>query len=121
MGTNPYEAPQADIGGGAGAQASAAGAAAKPLPPELEMKAMELLGQKRSRLTGISFAVAGAVCVGILTLLLGLLLALIVGGALAGIIARAFVKSKTEALADEVCAELGLPRGSFRPDTRYLL
>lgn len=118
MGSNPYEAPQADIGGAATPQGSAA---ARPLPPDVEMKAMELLGRKRSRLTGISFAVAGAVCVGLLALVLGLLLAFIVGGAIAGAIARGYVKSQTERLADEVCAELGLPPGSFRPDTSYLL
>ena len=85
------------------------------------MKATELLGRKRSRLTGIAFAVSGAVCVGLLTLVLGFLLAFIVGGALAGAIARGYVKSQTERLAAEVCTELGLAPGSFNPDPRYLL
>ena len=114
MVSNPYEAPQADITGGAASPAAA------PLPPDLEMKAMELLGRKRSRVTGISFAVSGAVCVGLLALVLGLLLAFIVGGAIGGAIARAYVGSQTERLVAEVCAELGIPPGSFKPET-YLL
>jgi hypothetical protein len=125
MGSNPYEAPKADLAktdlaGGAPLLAGTVAVSA-PLPPELELKATALLGQKRSRLTGISFAVTGAACVGLMALLTGLVWAFIVGGALAGAISRAYVKSRTERLAEEVCAELGLPPGSFKPDANYLL
>jgi hypothetical protein len=90
------------------------------LPPEVELRAMELLGRKRSRLTGTSFAIAGAICVAALAFVTGLLWAFVVGGAIAGAISKAYVRSRTALLVAEVCAELGIPPGSFKPEG-YLL
>jgi hypothetical protein len=117
MGTNPYEAPQADISSGG---APGLSEATSSLPPEVELKAMELLGRKRSLSTGASFAVSWAACIAVLMFVTGLVWAFIVGGALAGVISRSFVRARTPRLVAEVCAELGLRPGSFRPE-RYLL
>ena len=119
MGTNPYEAPHADIQT-AGAAPPGLSDGTSSLPPEVELKAMALLGHKRSRSTGASFAVAWAASIAVLMFVTGLLWAFIVGGALAGVISRAWVRSRTPRLVAEVCAELGLPPGSFQPE-RYLL
>src|SRR6476646_3453661 len=119
MGTNPYEAPQADIHIGAGGVPGLSEATASR-PPEVGLRAMELLGGKRSRAAGASFAVAGAACIAVLMFVTGLVWAFVVGGALAGVISRSFVRARTPRLVAEVCAELGLAPGSFRPE-RYLL
>src|SRR5215468_4000311 len=115
MGTNPYEAPQADRAGKA-PQTEEGGATPPPeLPPELEMKAMELLGRKRSRATGASFAVMWAVCTGVLALVTGLVWAAIAGGILAGVISKFYVSDQTPRYIERVSAELGIPPGAFRP------
>lgn len=119
MGSNPYEAPQADITGGVPPAAGVAEGATR-LPPELENRATQLLGAKRSRATGMAFAIAGASCIGVCSLLLGLLLGFIVGGALATVISKAYVRGQTPRYIREVCSELGIPPGAFRPE-QYLL
>jgi hypothetical protein len=119
MGSNPYEAPRADITGGAPPSPGAAQPVAE-LSPELEMKAMELLGRKRSRSTGASFAVSWAVCTGVLALVTGLFWAVVIGGALAGVISKAYVAGQTPRLVEQVSSELGIPPGAFKPE-RYLL
>jgi hypothetical protein len=116
---NPYEPPKSDIVAGAFSSGSGL-AAGQALPPDIEAKAMELLGRKRSRAAGISFAVAWAVCTPMLLLVTGLLLALIIGGALAGAISKLYVKSSTQAFVTQVSRELGIPPGAFRPE-RYLI
>lgn len=120
MGTNPYEAPRAEIGNAATAPLPGLSDGASLLPPEVELRAMTLLGQKRSRTAGASFAVAWAACSGVLIFVTGVAWAFIVGGILAGVISRAYVGSRTPALVAQVCDELGLPLGSFRPE-QYLL
>jgi hypothetical protein len=119
MGSNPYEAPQADITGRASSPPGAEDPVA-PLSPEMENRATQLLGSKRSRAGGASFAIAGAICVGVMMLLFGLFLGLIIGGALAGAISRAYVRARTPRYIEQVCAELGIPRRAFNPE-RYLL
>ena len=119
MAPNPYEAPKTDIAVGPGPQAPGAATVPTPLPPEVERKAFELFGQKRSRLTGISFAVSGVFCIGLMSVLTGMLVGFILGGALGGAIAKVFVRSQTGRLAGQVCAELGIPRWAFNPE-RYL-
>lgn len=114
MEQNPYEPPKADIGVG-----SSSGSG-QPLPADVEAKAMELLGRKRSSAAGISFAVAWAVCTPLLLLVTGLLLALIIGGVAAGAISKLYVKSRTQAYVTQVSQELGIPPGAFRPE-RYLI
>jgi hypothetical protein len=121
MGTNPYEAPRSEIGEGSTAPPlPGLSDGTSSLPPEVDLRAMALLGQKRSRSAGASFAVAWAVCIGLLIFVTGVAWAFVVGGILAGVISRAWVQSKTAALVAEVCDELGLPPGSFRPE-QYLL
>ena len=119
MGSNPYEAPRADSTGGP-SPPQGADSPAIELPPELEMKAMELLGQKRSRSTGASFAVSWAACTAVLFLVTGLVWAVIIGGVLAGVISKAYVARQTPRLVEEISAELGIPPGAFRPE-RYLI
>ena len=119
MGTNPYEAPNADITGVASSVPGLSDGMSS-LPPEVELRAMALLGHKRSRSTGASFAIAWAACIAVLMFVTGLIWAFFVGAALAGVISRAYVRSRTPALVAAVCKELGLPPGSFRPE-RYLL
>jgi len=119
MGSNPYEAPEADVGGGASPQPGAEGPPSQ-LSPELEMRAMALLGHMRSRATGVSFAVSWAVCTGLLALVTGLVWAAIVGGILAGVISRAWVAGQTPQFVERVSAELGIPPGTFKPE-QYLL
>jgi uncharacterized membrane protein len=116
---NPYEPPKADIGAGASSSGSGL-AAGQLLPPDVEAKAMELLGRKRSSAGGISFAVAWAVCTPTLLLVTGVLLALIIGGTLAGAISKLWVQSRTQAYVTQVSQELGIPAGAFRPE-RYLI
>ena len=116
MASNPYEAPRADIGPAPAAPAPGA----TIMSPEVERRAFELFGQKRSRLTGISLAVSGIFCIGLMALLTGLLPGFIFGGALAGAITRGFVRSQTSRLAAAVCDELGIARSSFNPE-RYLI
>jgi len=123
MGTNPYEAPQADIDRGNGATAPplpGLSDGTSSLPPEVELRAMALLGHKRSRTAGASFAVAWAACIALLIFVTGLAWAFIVGGILAGVISRVYVVSRTAVLVAQVCDELGLPPGSCRPE-QYLL
>ena len=119
MDPNPYRAPKADLTGGS-APAVAPLAPGEPLPDELELRAMQLLGRKRSRLTGVSFAVSWAIFSVLLALFVGLIGAFIVGGALAGVFSRSYVRGKTPTLVAEVSAELGIPPGAFQPE-RYLL
>jgi hypothetical protein len=120
MGTNPYEAPRTEISGGGAIPAPGLIDGPSFLPAELEIRAMELLGRKRSRSTGASFAVAGAICVAALAFVTGLFWAFVVGGAIAGAISKAWVRSRTPALVAEVCAELGIAPGLFKPEG-YLL
>ena len=121
MGTNPYEAPQADISGRSPTfEGQGAAGAVTSLPPELENRATALLGQKRSRAAGASLAVAGAACIGPSILLFGFLLAFIIGGVIATVISKAWVKGRTQHYIARVCAELGIPPGAFRPE-KYLL
>jgi hypothetical protein len=119
MSSNPYEAPKADVAGEASPQAGAEGLAAA-LTPELEMRAMALLGQKRSRSAGISFFVSWAVGTPILAMVTGLVWAAVAAAILAGIISKSWVASQTPHLVDQVSAELGIPKGAFRPE-QYLL
>ena len=119
MDQNPYEPPKAEIAAGSSSGSGLADGGA-PLPPELEAKAMELLGHMRSRSAGASFAVAWAICIAVLVLFMGLLLAFIVGAAIAGAISRYHVKSRTHVFVDRVSAQLGIPPGAFRPE-RYLI
>jgi hypothetical protein len=119
MDPNPYEAPKADLSG-SGARAVTPLPSGEALPAELELRAMELLGRKRSRLTGVSFAVSWAIFTVLLALFLGLIWAFILGGALAGAFSRYHVRNKTPILVAEVSAELGIPPGAFQPE-RYLL
>jgi len=113
MGSNPYEAPRSDIVG-AGEQPEVV------LPAEVEGRAMELLGRKRSRSAGASFAVSWAICIAVLIFVTGLVWAFIIGGALAGLISKAYVRGRTPRLVEQVCAELGIPPGAFKPE-RYLI
>jgi hypothetical protein len=116
---NPYEPPKAEVVAGS---SSGSGLAynGPPLAPDLEAKAMELLGRMRSRSAGASFAVAWAICIAVLVLFMGLLLAFIVGAAMAGAISRYHVKSRTQVFVDRVSAQLGIPAGAFQPQ-RYLI
>lgn len=114
---NPYEPPRADV---EAAPAPATPEGEPSLSPELELQAMRLLGQKRVRAAGISFGIWWAISFLALSLVTGLLWAFIGGGALAGVISKARVRAKTGALVAQVCAELGIPPGAFRPE-RYLI
>lgn len=118
MSSNPYEAPKAEAGE-ASPQPGAEGEATV-LTPELEMKAMALLGQKRSASAGISFVVAWLVCTPILGLMTGLVWAAVAGAILAGIISKSWVASQTPHLVYRVAKQLGIPKGAFRPE-KYLL
>jgi hypothetical protein len=83
---------------------------------------MRLLGQERSRATGITYGVWWAICFVTLgpILGLGLLWAFIFGGVLAGVISKYRVSAQTPKLVAQVSAELGIPPGAFQPE-RYLL
>jgi hypothetical protein len=117
---NPYEPPKADIVVGPDSPAATFVDGGSSLPPELEAKAMELLGRKRSSAGGISFAVAWLLWTPVLWLVTSVVPALIIGGALAGAISRVYVKARTQAYIRQVSAKLGIPPGAFRPE-RYLI
>jgi hypothetical protein len=116
---NPYEPPKADLGR-ASAPPPSGLSPGHALAPELEMKAMALLGRKRSSAGTISFCVAWAASAPLLLMLVGFAPALIGGAVLAGAISKVYVKSRTEAFVARVSDELGIPPGAFRPE-RFLI
>jgi len=69
-----------------------------PLPPELEMQAVRVLGE-----------------IG-----LGLIPAGVLGGLAGGGIAKGYVNLRKPAMIDAVSRQLGIPTGLFNPD-KYLL
>jgi hypothetical protein len=124
MNENPYAPPRADINQppspSAVAGSTSSGAPAEQLPPELEARAMQLLGQMRSRATGVAFGISWAGSILVLFFVVGLIPGLIVGAILGGVISKAYVKSQTPALVEKVSRQLGIKPGLFNPD-RYLI
>ena len=122
MDDNPYAPPATDMDSPVApiVGASAGAGDQTHLSPELEMKAMEMLGQRRSRAGVRSFGVAWGICIVALIFVTGLVPALIVGSIIAGAISKVYVKSHKQAMVDAVAAELGIRPGLFAPD-RYLL
>jgi hypothetical protein len=107
---NPFAPPKADLEGGP----------VERLSPEMEARAMEMLGKLRARTGAISFAVIWPLCTAVLMLGLGLIWALIVGSVIGAALSRAYVKARRRAMVESVCRALGVRPGSFNPD-QYLI
>ena len=110
MSENPFAPPKADLEGGP----------VERLSPEMEARAMEMLGKLRARTGAISFAVIWPLCTAVLMLGLGLIWALIVGSVIGAALSRAYVKARRRAMVESVCRALGVRPGSFNPD-QYLI
>jgi hypothetical protein len=114
--TNPYAPPAAPD------DPWYAGPAPARLAPDVEARAMELLGKLRSRTVARSFAVGWMASMGGLMAVvgMGLIPALIVGSLLGGAISKAYCRWRRPALAEKVCRQLGIDPRAFAPD-RYLI
>ena len=108
---NPFAPPKADLEGGAPNER---------LSPEVEARAMEMLGKLRARAGLVSFAVFWPLSAGVLMLGVGLIWGLIVGSVVGGALSRAYVKARRHAMIARVCRTLGINRGAFSPD-KYLI
>lgn len=94
---------------------------AVPLPPELEMEAVRVLGQMRARAASWAFAIGWLASTACLMLIgLGLIPAGLLGGLAGGGIAKGYVHVRKPAMIDAVSRALGIPTGLFNPD-KYLL
>ena len=124
MERNPYAPPNANLENpwaGAPRDAGFASAPVAPLSPEVEMRAMAELGQRRAKARNRAFVIGWPACTIVLVLVgVGVILAAILGSAIAGAITKVYMRSRNRALADEVCRDLGINPAAFSPE-RYLI
>jgi hypothetical protein len=95
--------------------------AMQALPPELEMQAVRVLGEMRTRAAGRAFAVGWLASTAVLMLVgLGLIPAGLLGGLAGGGISKGYLSWRKPAMIEAVSRQLGIPAGLFNPD-KYLV
>jgi hypothetical protein len=121
-GDNPYAPPKSGVNAGdPGAAGAGAPAALERLPPDVELRAMQALGRRRSRAGQRAFAGGWLGSVALLMLFgLGFVPALLVGAAIGGAFSKFYVRHRKNAMIDAVCVELSIPRRAFAPD-QYII